>query len=319
MATPTTAPQKASDPDGHDPQGRAAITGHRGLSGQVRARTAAKRPEGTVVLPWPDSPRRQCAEGLRPVRPVRFPGEGVVAVVRWHSGSMRLGVFLLAARFPGQSDDQVLAATVRAAVAAEQAGFDDVWLAEHHFMSYGICPSAVTLAGYILGRTQRVAVGTAASAAVPHPPGRHRRRLRGPGRPGRMAARPGSGRSRVPRPDGIAGRPAGRTSSPRSSWCSCSAARSCTGPLLLASALPEIADAARLRDRAGRRHRPGHGLDRHRRFLPHQLAARVLRRRHRRRLLPGRLRLDRSPPALAGAPASGGTRSRPLNARPRPL
>jgi alkanesulfonate monooxygenase SsuD/methylene tetrahydromethanopterin reductase-like flavin-dependent oxidoreductase (luciferase family) len=65
-------------------------------------------------------------------------------------------MFLLAARFPGQSDDEVLAATVRAA-------FDDVWLAEHHFMSYGICPSAVTLAGYVLGQTSRVHVGTAVS------------------------------------------------------------------------------------------------------------------------------------------------------------
>ena len=76
---------------------------------------------------------------------------------------MRVGVFLLAARFGGKPDDEVLTATVQAARAAEQAGFDDVWLAEHHFMSYGICPSAVTLAGYILGQTQRVAVGTAVS------------------------------------------------------------------------------------------------------------------------------------------------------------
>jgi alkanesulfonate monooxygenase SsuD/methylene tetrahydromethanopterin reductase-like flavin-dependent oxidoreductase (luciferase family) len=76
---------------------------------------------------------------------------------------MRVGVFLLAARFPGQPDEQVLMATVQAAAAAEQAGFDDVWLAEHHFMSYGICPSAVTLAGYVLGATQRVEVGTAVS------------------------------------------------------------------------------------------------------------------------------------------------------------
>ena len=44
-------------------------------------------------------------------------------------------MFLLAARFPGQPDDEVLTATVQAAVAAERAGFDDVWLAEHHFMS----------------------------------------------------------------------------------------------------------------------------------------------------------------------------------------
>lgn len=76
---------------------------------------------------------------------------------------MRVGVFLLGAKFPGQSDDEVLTATVEAAVEAERAGFDDVWLAEHHFMSYGICPSAVTLAGYVLGQTRRVDVGTAVS------------------------------------------------------------------------------------------------------------------------------------------------------------
>lgn len=77
---------------------------------------------------------------------------------------------MLAARFPGQSDEEVLAATVEAAVAAERAGFDDVWLAEHHFMSYGICPSAVTLAAYVLGSTRRVAVGTAVSVlSATHP------------------------------------------------------------------------------------------------------------------------------------------------------
>ena len=99
-------------------------------------------------------------------------GRGVVA----GSGSlpdskgMRIGVFLLAARFPGQGDEQVLAATVEAAVAAERAGFDEVWLAEHHFMSYGICPSAVTLAAYVLGATRRVAVGTAVSVlSTAHP------------------------------------------------------------------------------------------------------------------------------------------------------
>ena len=86
------------------------------------------------------------------------------------SRGMRIGVFLLAARFPGQSDEQVLAATVEAAVAAERAGFDDVWLAEHHFMSYGICPSAVTLAAYVLGGTRRMAVGTAVSVlSTAHP------------------------------------------------------------------------------------------------------------------------------------------------------
>jgi alkanesulfonate monooxygenase SsuD/methylene tetrahydromethanopterin reductase-like flavin-dependent oxidoreductase (luciferase family) len=31
-------------------------------------------------------------------------------------------------------------------MATVAVGFDDVWLAEHHFMSCGIRPSAVTLA-----------------------------------------------------------------------------------------------------------------------------------------------------------------------------
>ncbi|MFC4053319.1 LLM class flavin-dependent oxidoreductase [Actinomadura syzygii] len=76
---------------------------------------------------------------------------------------MRLGIFLIAARFPGQDDAAALTRTVEAAVAAERAGFDDVWLAEHHFMSYGVVPSATVLAGHLLGVTARVGVGTAVS------------------------------------------------------------------------------------------------------------------------------------------------------------
>ena len=83
---------------------------------------------------------------------------------------MRFGVFLLAAQFPGHDHTTVLDSTVAAAVAAEEAGFDDVWVAEHHFMSYGVCPSAITLAGYLLGATRRVAVGTAVSVlSTQHP------------------------------------------------------------------------------------------------------------------------------------------------------
>jgi alkanesulfonate monooxygenase SsuD/methylene tetrahydromethanopterin reductase-like flavin-dependent oxidoreductase (luciferase family) len=83
---------------------------------------------------------------------------------------MRFGVFLLAAQFPGQDHTTVLDSTVAAAVAAEDAGFDDVWVAEHHFMSYGICPSAITMAGYLLGVTRRIGVGTAVSVlSTQHP------------------------------------------------------------------------------------------------------------------------------------------------------
>jgi alkanesulfonate monooxygenase SsuD/methylene tetrahydromethanopterin reductase-like flavin-dependent oxidoreductase (luciferase family) len=83
---------------------------------------------------------------------------------------MRFGVFLPAGQWPGQSHTDVLDRTVAAAHAAEVAGFDEVWLAEHHFMSYGVCPSATTLAGYLLGATTRIEVGTAVSVlSTQHP------------------------------------------------------------------------------------------------------------------------------------------------------
>ncbi|SEO22783.1 LLM class flavin-dependent oxidoreductase [Actinacidiphila rubida] len=76
---------------------------------------------------------------------------------------MRVGTFVLAAQFPGQGQGEALHRAISTADAAETAGLDAVWLAEHHFVPYGVCPSAVTLAGVLLGRTSRIGVGTAVS------------------------------------------------------------------------------------------------------------------------------------------------------------
>ncbi|NUO45478.1 MAG: LLM class flavin-dependent oxidoreductase [Streptomyces sp.] len=76
---------------------------------------------------------------------------------------MRVGSFVLAAQFPGQGQGEALHRAVRSAEVAEEAGLDSVWLAEHHFVPYGTCPSAITLAALLLGRTRRLRVGTAVS------------------------------------------------------------------------------------------------------------------------------------------------------------
>lgn len=76
---------------------------------------------------------------------------------------MRVGTFVLAAQFPGQGQGEALHRAVRTSEVAEEAGLDSVWLAEHHFVPYGVCPSAVTLAALLLGRTRRLRVGTAVS------------------------------------------------------------------------------------------------------------------------------------------------------------
>lgn len=77
--------------------------------------------------------------------------------------ALRLDLFLLAGQFPGADHNGTLRTAVAYARAAEAAGFDGVWLAEHHFVSYGVCPSATVLAGYLLGHTSRLRVGTAAA------------------------------------------------------------------------------------------------------------------------------------------------------------
>ncbi|MFD4831636.1 LLM class flavin-dependent oxidoreductase [Streptomyces uncialis] len=76
---------------------------------------------------------------------------------------MRVGSFVLAAQFPGQGQGEALHRAVRTAEVSEESGLDSVWLAEHHFVPYGTCPSAVTLAALLLGRTRTLRVGTAVS------------------------------------------------------------------------------------------------------------------------------------------------------------
>ncbi|MFD3971161.1 LLM class flavin-dependent oxidoreductase [Streptomyces cyaneofuscatus] len=83
---------------------------------------------------------------------------------------MRIGTFVLAAQFPGQGPGEALHRAVRSAEAAEESGLDSVWLAEHHFVPYGVCPSATTLAALLLGRTRRIRVGTAVSVLPTHHP-----------------------------------------------------------------------------------------------------------------------------------------------------
>ncbi|MGW4892142.1 LLM class flavin-dependent oxidoreductase [Kitasatospora sp. NPDC004240] len=134
---------------------------------KTSAREQARRPVG--VRPPAPGP------AMPPTDPVAAPGTPLPVPKRpadRPSGTapVRVGAFLLSAQFPGQSHGEVLDRTVRAAVEAERAGLDSVWLAEHHFVPYGVCPNAATLAGLLLGRTRRIGVGTAVSVlSTAHP------------------------------------------------------------------------------------------------------------------------------------------------------
>jgi alkanesulfonate monooxygenase SsuD/methylene tetrahydromethanopterin reductase-like flavin-dependent oxidoreductase (luciferase family) len=52
----------------------------------------------------------------------------------------------------------------------DRTGYDAVWLAEHHFTGYSVCPSVHVMAAHVAARTENLRIGTAVTlAAFYHP------------------------------------------------------------------------------------------------------------------------------------------------------
>ena len=83
---------------------------------------------------------------------------------------MRLGLFLILPQPPGMSQQQVFAAALDDAVAAERLGFDSVWVTEHHGSRYGLSAAPSVVAAAIAARTTRVAIGYAVNVTPLHAP-----------------------------------------------------------------------------------------------------------------------------------------------------
>lgn len=47
----------------------------------------------------------------------------------------------------------------------DQTGYDAVWLAEHHFNTYSVCPSTTLMGMHVAARTKRLRIGTAVTLA----------------------------------------------------------------------------------------------------------------------------------------------------------
>lgn len=84
--------------------------------------------------------------------------------------ALQAGVILFfGGQWPEVSEHARIASAAEAAVAAETAGFDDVWISEHHYLQRSN-PAAIPFAAFVLGRTQRVRVGTAVTLLPLHNP-----------------------------------------------------------------------------------------------------------------------------------------------------
>ena len=83
---------------------------------------------------------------------------------------MQFGTFLLMQSPDGEPSQEMYARAVDVAQAAEDLGYHTLWLAEHHFSSYGYLSRPMMMAAHIAARTKRVRIGTAVIVAPLHNP-----------------------------------------------------------------------------------------------------------------------------------------------------
>src|SRR3981081_3735679 len=83
---------------------------------------------------------------------------------------MDIGTFLLMQSPTGRPSQEVYARGIEQAQAAEELGYRNVWLGEHHFSTYGYLSRPCQFATYIAAKTTRLRVGTAVIVVPLHHP-----------------------------------------------------------------------------------------------------------------------------------------------------
>jgi luciferase family oxidoreductase group 1 len=83
---------------------------------------------------------------------------------------MDIGTFLLMQSPSARSSQEIYARALEQAQAAESLGYRNVWLAEHHFSTYGYVSRPLQLASYIAAKTAKIRVGTAVVVVPLHHP-----------------------------------------------------------------------------------------------------------------------------------------------------
>jgi alkanesulfonate monooxygenase SsuD/methylene tetrahydromethanopterin reductase-like flavin-dependent oxidoreductase (luciferase family) len=83
---------------------------------------------------------------------------------------MDFGLFFLMQRDEEWSEQAVYDSGLEQMLAAEALGYSSVWIAEHHFNDYGLCPAPPVLAAAVAARTTTLRLGMGVSLLPLHHP-----------------------------------------------------------------------------------------------------------------------------------------------------
>jgi alkanesulfonate monooxygenase SsuD/methylene tetrahydromethanopterin reductase-like flavin-dependent oxidoreductase (luciferase family) len=83
---------------------------------------------------------------------------------------MDFGLFFLMQRDDQWSEQAVYDSGLAQMLAAESLGYGSVWIAEHHFNDYGLCPAPPVLAAFVAARTKTLRLGMGVSLLPLHHP-----------------------------------------------------------------------------------------------------------------------------------------------------
>ena len=83
---------------------------------------------------------------------------------------MDFGLFYLMQRDDQWSERAVYDSGLEQMLAAEALGYSSVWIAEHHFNDYGLCPVPPVLAAFLAARTRALRLGMGVSLLPLHHP-----------------------------------------------------------------------------------------------------------------------------------------------------
>ena len=83
---------------------------------------------------------------------------------------MEFGLFFLMQRDEAWTEQEIYVSGLEQMLAAEALGYTSVWIAEHHFNDYGLCPSPPVLASFVAARTTTLRLGMGVSLLPLHHP-----------------------------------------------------------------------------------------------------------------------------------------------------